>query len=45
VLEGVPDIVSELITKEVDIPTIGIGAGPAPDRQVAAEMLRGRKFV
>ena len=35
-LEGVPDIVSELITREVDIPAIGIGAGPATDRQVLA---------
>jgi 3-methyl-2-oxobutanoate hydroxymethyltransferase len=34
VLEGVPDILGELITKEVDIPTIGIGAGPATDGQV-----------
>jgi 3-methyl-2-oxobutanoate hydroxymethyltransferase len=34
VLEGVPDILGELITKEVDVPTIGIGAGPATDGQV-----------
>jgi 3-methyl-2-oxobutanoate hydroxymethyltransferase len=34
VLEGVPDVLGELITKEVDVPTIGIGAGPATDGQV-----------
>ncbi len=34
VLEGIPDVLGELITKEVDAPTIGIGAGPAPDGQV-----------
>jgi len=34
VLEGVPDILGELITKEVDVPTIGIGAGAATDGQV-----------
>lgn len=34
VLEGVPDILGELITKEVDAPTIGIGAGPMTDGQV-----------
>jgi len=34
VLEGVPDILGELITKEVDVPTIGIGAGPSTDGQV-----------
>jgi 3-methyl-2-oxobutanoate hydroxymethyltransferase len=34
VIEGVPDILGELITKEVDAPTIGIGAGPATDGQV-----------
>lgn len=34
VLEGVPDVLGELITKEVDAPTIGIGAGPATDGQV-----------
>lgn len=34
VIEGVPDILGELITKEVDAPTIGIGAGPGTDGQV-----------
>ena len=34
VLEGIPDVVAERITAEVDVPTIGIGAGPACDGQV-----------
>lgn len=34
VLEGVPDVLGEIITKEVDAPTIGIGAGPKTDGQV-----------
>jgi|FLYL01.1.fsa_nt_gi 3-methyl-2-oxobutanoate hydroxymethyltransferase len=34
VLEGVPDLLAELITKEVPVPTIGIGAGPHTDGQV-----------
>ncbi len=34
VLELVPGVVSELVTKRLDIPTIGIGAGPACDGQV-----------
>ena len=34
VLEGVPDTLAELITKEIDVPTIGIGAGPSTDGQV-----------
>ncbi len=34
VLEGVPDLVAEMITAEVTVPTIGIGAGPACDGQV-----------
>jgi len=34
VLEGVPDVLAELITKEVSVPTIGIGAGGKVDGQV-----------
>jgi 3-methyl-2-oxobutanoate hydroxymethyltransferase len=34
VLEGVPDKVARLVTAAVDIPTIGIGAGPDCDGQV-----------
>lgn len=34
VLEGVPDVVAEMVTAEVAVPTIGIGAGPACDGQV-----------
>lgn len=34
VLEGVPDVLAELVTKEVSAPTIGIGAGPKCDGQV-----------
>ena len=34
VLEGVPDVLAELITKEVSVPTIGIGAGAKVDGQV-----------
>lgn len=34
VLEGVPDLLAGLITKEVSAPTIGIGAGPDCDGQV-----------
>ena len=34
VLEGVPDQVARLITDAVDVPTIGIGAGPHCDGQV-----------
>ncbi|MEI7594033.1 MAG: 3-methyl-2-oxobutanoate hydroxymethyltransferase [Actinomycetes bacterium] len=34
VLEGVPDEVARLVTSAVDIPTIGIGAGPHCDGQV-----------
>jgi 3-methyl-2-oxobutanoate hydroxymethyltransferase len=34
VLEGIPDVVAGQITDEVDIPTIGIGAGGGCDGQV-----------
>ena len=34
VLEGVPDIVAEMVTNEVTVPTIGIGAGIHCDGQV-----------
>lgn len=34
VLEGVPDTVADLVTKEIPVPTIGIGAGPSTDGQV-----------
>ncbi len=34
VLEGVPDVVAARVTAEVDVPTIGIGAGPGCDGQV-----------
>ena len=34
VLEGVPDVVAEIVTSEVDVPTIGIGAGVHCDGQV-----------
>ena len=34
VLEGVPDIVAQIVTQEVQVPTIGIGAGPYCDGQV-----------
>jgi 3-methyl-2-oxobutanoate hydroxymethyltransferase len=34
VLEGVPDVVGAAVTEAVDIPTIGIGAGPHTDGQV-----------
>ncbi len=34
VLEGMPDVVAAAVTDAVDVPTIGIGAGPACDGQV-----------
>jgi 3-methyl-2-oxobutanoate hydroxymethyltransferase len=34
VLEGVPDEVARMVTRAVDVPTIGIGAGPHCDGQV-----------
>jgi 3-methyl-2-oxobutanoate hydroxymethyltransferase len=34
VLEGVPDEVARLVTDAVDVPTVGIGAGPGCDGQV-----------
>jgi len=34
VLEGVPREAAELITAELDVPTIGIGAGPGCDGQI-----------
>lgn len=34
VLEGVPDVVAARVTDTVDVPTIGIGAGPSCDGQV-----------
>ncbi len=34
VLEAVPDKVAEIVTREIPIPTIGIGAGPDCDGQV-----------
>jgi 3-methyl-2-oxobutanoate hydroxymethyltransferase len=34
VLEGIPDVVAQLITESLEVPTIGIGAGPHCDGQV-----------
>src|SRR3546814_15062174 len=34
VLEGVPDEVARRVTDSLDVPTVGIGAGPGCDGQV-----------
>jgi 3-methyl-2-oxobutanoate hydroxymethyltransferase len=34
VLEGVPDVLGSAVTEQLDVPTIGIGAGPDCDGQV-----------
>ncbi len=34
VLEGIPDVLAEIVTQTISIPTIGIGAGPSCDGQV-----------
>ncbi|MEO5838179.1 MAG: 3-methyl-2-oxobutanoate hydroxymethyltransferase [Acidimicrobiales bacterium] len=34
VIEGVPDVVGQMITDAIDVPTIGIGAGAGTDGQV-----------
>jgi 3-methyl-2-oxobutanoate hydroxymethyltransferase len=34
VLEGVPDEVARVVTDSIDVPTVGIGAGPGCDGQV-----------
>jgi len=34
VIEGVPDVVGAAVTEAIDVPTIGIGAGPDCDGQV-----------
>jgi 3-methyl-2-oxobutanoate hydroxymethyltransferase len=34
VLEGIPGLLAEIITKEIPVPTIGIGAGAGTDGQV-----------
>jgi 3-methyl-2-oxobutanoate hydroxymethyltransferase len=34
VIEGVPDVVGAAVTNAIDVPTIGIGAGPDCDGQV-----------
>ena len=34
VLEGIPDVAARLVTESINVPTIGIGAGPHTDGQV-----------
>jgi 3-methyl-2-oxobutanoate hydroxymethyltransferase len=34
VLEGIPDVLAEIVTEQISVPTIGIGAGAATDGQV-----------
>jgi 3-methyl-2-oxobutanoate hydroxymethyltransferase len=34
VLEGIPEVLAEIVTREVSVPTIGIGAGRSTDGQV-----------
>lgn len=34
VIEGVPDVVGAAVTDQLDVPTVGIGAGPSCDGQV-----------
>jgi len=34
VIEGVPDVVGAAVTEAINVPTIGIGAGPSTDGQV-----------
>ena len=34
VLEGIPDVLADVVTRAVSVPTIGIGAGPHCDGQV-----------
>ena len=34
VLEGVPDVLAEIVTREISVPTVGIGAGRYCDGQV-----------
>lgn len=44
VLEGIPAALAQRITRELDIPTIGIGAGPACDGQVLVIQDMFRQF-
>lgn len=34
VLEGIPEVLAEIVTREIPVPTIGIGAGKVTDGQV-----------